>query len=181
VRSVSLRDLAGVYHIIPFSSVDTVSNYTRDFSFWVIEMGVAYGEKVDDVRAAMFDAFEEVRRHPELGGYVMGDLEWFGLDSFGDNAVTLKARIKTWPSQQWGVGRAYNEIVKRIFDERGIEIPFPQRTLWFGEGKDGVAPPVRVADHQDGGREVVPSPRSETTHRHVSAPTQDEPPDQDAD
>ena len=46
--------------------------------------------------------------------------------------------------QQWGVGRAYNEIVKRIFDERGIEIPFPHQTIYFGEDKSGKAPPLRL-------------------------------------
>ena len=153
VRSVSLRDLSGIYHIIPFSSVDTVSNYTRDFSYWVIEMGVAYRENVGEARQAIFDAFDELRAHPEVGGFVLGELEWFGLDSFADSAVMLKARIKTWPAQQWSVGRAYNEILKRIFDERGIEIPFPHRTLYFGEDKQGHSPPLRVLDRDAGGNQ----------------------------
>jgi small-conductance mechanosensitive channel len=139
VRSVSLRDLSGIFHIIPFSSVGTVSNYTRDFSYYLIDMGVAYRETVPEVKQAMHDAFDELRSDPERGAFVLGDLEWFGVDAFGDNAVVLKCRIKTWPGQQWGVGRAYNEIVKRVFDERGIEIPFPQRTIWHGETRGGAA------------------------------------------
>src|SRR3546814_1649991 len=42
IRSVGIRDLSGVYHIVPFSSVDTVSNFMRGFAFHVAEIGVAY-------------------------------------------------------------------------------------------------------------------------------------------
>ncbi len=137
IRSVSLRDLSGVFHVIPFSSVDMVSNYVRDFGYYLCDMGVAYRESVDEVKQAMLDGFAELVSNPEQAAKVMGDLEWFGLDSFGDSAVVLRARIKCVPGQQWGVGREYNAILKRIFDERGIEIPFPHQTIFLGEAKDG--------------------------------------------
>lgn len=149
IRSVSLRDLQGVYHLIPFSSVDAVSNFTRDFSHYVVDMGIAYREDIDEAKQAMFDAFDELRRNPDHAPSLMGDLEWFGLDRFGDSAIVLRARIKTLPGKQWGVGRAYNGILKRIFDERGIEIPFPHTTLYFGENKAGETQRLRVAAPPD--------------------------------
>jgi moderate conductance mechanosensitive channel len=144
IRSVSLRDLNGIYHLIPFSSVDAVSNFTRDYSNYVIDMGVAYRENTEEAKQAMFDAFDELRRDPDHGPTIIGDFEWFGLDQFADSAVILRARIRTLPAKQWGVGRAYNAIVKRIFDERGIEIPFPHTTLYLGENKKGETQPIRV-------------------------------------
>jgi small conductance mechanosensitive channel len=149
VRSVSLRDVQGVYHIIPFSSVDMVSNFMREFSFFVADVGIAYRESVDEAKGAMFDAFARLKDDPAWGQSIIGDLQWFGVEAFGESAVTLRARIKTLPGQQWGVGRAYNEIVKRIFDERGIEMPFPHRTLYFGESKAGEAPRAHVAISAD--------------------------------
>ncbi|WP_414897307.1 mechanosensitive ion channel domain-containing protein [Rhodovulum sp. YEN HP10] len=144
IRSVSLRDVSGTYHIIPFSSVDMVSNLTRDFSYYVCDMGVAYREDVDEVKTAMEDAFAELGRDPEARAAIRGDLEWFGLNSFGDSAVVVRARIRTLPGKQWGIGRAYNGILKRLFDERNIEIPFPHQTITFAEAKDGRTQPVRV-------------------------------------
>lgn len=144
IRSVSLRDLHGVFHVIPFSSVDAVSNFMRDFSYFVADMGVAYREDTDEVRQAMFDAYEELRHDPEQGRHLLGDLEWMGLDQFGDSAIVLRARIKTLPGKQWAVGRAYNAIIKRIFDARGIEIPYPHTTLFFGENKKGETQPLRL-------------------------------------
>lgn len=146
VRSVSLRDVSGVFHIIPFSSVDMVSNFTRDFSYYVCDMGVAYREDISEVKQAMFDAFDDLRADAEQAPLLIGELEWFGLNSFGDSAIMLRARIKTLPGKQWGVGRAYNEIVKRIFDARNIEIPFPHQTIYFGEAKDGRTQPVHLVD-----------------------------------
>lgn len=147
VRSVSLRDVQGTFHMIPFSSVDMVSNYMRDFSYFVCDMGIAYREDVDEAKQAMFDAFAMMtEKEPDTAAAIMGELEWFGLNSFGDSAVVLRARIKTVPGKQWGTGRVYNGYLKKVFDERGIEIPFPQQTIWLGEAKDGSTQPIRMMD-----------------------------------
>jgi small conductance mechanosensitive channel len=137
IRSVSLRDVDGAFHIIPFSSVDMVSNYVKDYGNFV------YRENVDDAKQAMLDAFDELKTG-EFGQHIMEDLQWFGVQSLGDSAVVLRARIKCDPGMQWAVGRAYNEICKRIFDERDIEIPFPHQTIYFGVDKKGEAPPMRM-------------------------------------
>lgn len=149
IRSVSLRDVEGSYHIIPFSSVDTVTNFMRGFSFALIDMGVAYREDANYVKQAMSDAFDELKANPEIGKSIIGDFEWFGVNAFGPSEVTFRGRIKTLPGSQWGVKRAYNAIVKRIFDERGIEIPYPHQTLYFGEDKSGKAPPIRVMTQEE--------------------------------
>ena len=144
VRSVSLRDVQGVFHIIPFSSVDAVSNYMKEFSYHVADMGIAYREDTAEAKQAMFDAFDILLQDEDHGPDILGELEWFGLNSFGDSAIVLRARIKTLPGKQWGIGRAYNQLLKQIFDERGIEIPFPHQTIYFGEDRNGNAPPLHL-------------------------------------
>ncbi|WP_346911592.1 mechanosensitive ion channel domain-containing protein [uncultured Roseibium sp.] len=127
VRSVRLRDLDGTSHIVPFSSVDTVSNFMRDFSYHVAVIGVAYDTDVRRAKAALEEAFQRLQK-TEYSSKIIGDLEMHGVTNFGDSAIDIRARIKTTPGDQWGVGRAYNEYVKDVFDEWGIEIPFPQVT-----------------------------------------------------
>ncbi|WP_297772544.1 mechanosensitive ion channel domain-containing protein [uncultured Roseovarius sp.] len=144
IRSVSLRDLQGAYHIIPFSSVDMVSNYVKDYGYFVCDMGVAYREDVDEAKQAMLDAFAELKGDPDQATGILDDIEWFGVNSFGDSAVMLRARIKCVPGRQWGIGRAYNGVLKQIFDARNIEIPFPHQTIYFGESKDGQTQSVKV-------------------------------------
>lgn len=136
LRSVSLRDLSGVYHIIPFSSVDAVSNYMRNFAYHIEEVGIAYKESVEDGKAAMHEAFDrlmETAHKPDI----LEPLEMHGVTGLGDSAVLIRARIKTAPGKQWDVGRAYTELVKEVMDERDIEIPFPHTTLYLGRDKQG--------------------------------------------
>jgi small conductance mechanosensitive channel len=143
IRSVSLRSIDGAYHLIPFSSVDTVTNLTKTFSYHIAAIGVAYRERIPEVKQAMQDAFDKLRE-TSFAAEIIGDFEMQGITEFADSAVVVRARIKTLPGKQWALGRAYSELVKEIFDERGIEIPFPHVTLYMGELKDGNTPPLRV-------------------------------------
>ncbi|WP_233270686.1 mechanosensitive ion channel domain-containing protein [Chachezhania sediminis] len=145
IRSVSIRSLDGTLHFIPFSTVDSVSNYMKHFSFHVAAIGVAYREDIGEVKLAMQEAFDRLMQLEDHAAVILGDLEMHGVTEFADSAVTVRARIKTLPGSQWGVGRAYNELIKEVFDARGIEIPFPHMTLYMGEDKNGMAPPIHIA------------------------------------
>ena len=129
IRTIRLRDFGGNIHVIPFGVVDAATNMTRDFSYAVFDIGVSYNADVDQVIACMNDIDTELRADAEMRRQVLEPIQIVGLDSFGDSAVVIKARIKTLPGQQWSIFRAYNRLLKKTFDERGIEIPFPQMTL----------------------------------------------------
>lgn len=143
IRSVSIRSLDGTLHLVPFSSVDTVSNMVKGFGYHVAEIGVAYRENIAEVKEAMQEAFDLLMQ-TEWASTIIGPLDMHGVTAFGDSAIMVRARIKTAPGAQWGTGRAYNEFIKRVFDSRGIEIPFPHVTLYMGEDKAGMSPPLRV-------------------------------------
>jgi small conductance mechanosensitive channel len=160
IRSVSIRDLGGTLHLIPFSSVDTVANMVKDFSYHLAEIGVAYRENIAEVKEAMQEAFDLLLKS-DWGEKIIGPLEMHGITAFGDSAITVRARIKTLPAAHWGAGRAYNELVKEVFDRGGIEIPFPHLTLYMGEDKAGRAPALHVkgpARPGAGPAEALPSP-----------------------
>jgi len=144
IRSIRLRDLSGNVHTIPFSSVDTVTNMTKLYSYYLLNIGVAYREDTDEVANVCRQIVEEMRAEPEFGSEILEPLEVLGVDQFADSAVIIKARIKTRPIKQWIVGREFNRRMKKRFDELGIEIPFPHRTLYFGVDKKGEAPPAHI-------------------------------------
>jgi small conductance mechanosensitive channel len=127
IRSVTIRDLGGTVHLIPFSSVAQVSNMVRGFSFHVAEIGVAYESDIDAVKAAMREAFDLLMQ-TEHKDEILDELDMQGVIAFADSAITVRARIKTLPGKHWGTGRTYSEILKRVFDERSIEIPYPHVT-----------------------------------------------------
>ena len=131
IKLIQLRDTQGRVHYIRNGMVDTVVNYTRDYSYYVFDIGVAYKENVDNVINVLKEIDEDFRKNSKVKDYVLAPLEIFGLDSFDDSAVIIKARIRTSPIKQWGVGREFNKYIKAKFDEKGIEIPFPQRTVYL--------------------------------------------------
>ena len=148
IRSIRLRDLSGNVHTIPFSSVDTVTNMTKLYSYYLLDIGVAYREDTDLVAEVCSKIVEEMRSDPEFCPEILEPLEVLGVDQFADSAVIIKARIKTRPIKQWMVGREFNRRMKKRFDELGIEIPFPHHTLYFGAGKDGSTTPGRLVVEQ---------------------------------
>jgi len=132
-RTIILRDMAGVVHVFPNGTVTTLANMTKEWSAYLMEIGVAYKEDTDRVVQVMKDVDEELRRDPELGSQILEPIEVFGVDQFKESEVVIKARIKTRPIKQWSVGREYRRRLKKAFDAQGIEIPFPHRTLYMGE------------------------------------------------
>lgn len=132
-RTIVLRDLAGVVHVFPNGTVTTLSNLTHDWSAYVFEIGVAYKENTDRVIAVLQDVTAMLQQDEKFGPMLVETPEIFGVDKFDDSAVVIKGRIKTKPIRQWDVGREFLRRVKLAFDEAGIEIPFPHRTLYVGE------------------------------------------------
>ncbi|WP_447894589.1 mechanosensitive channel protein [Vreelandella sp. GE22] len=164
IRSVAIRDLSGTYHVVPFSSVDTVSNYMREYGNHVGEYGIAYRENIDYAIEQLQLAFEDLKASEEHGFKLLADMTVAGVTALADSSVNIRVVIKTTPGDQWGIGRAYNRLVKMRFDEAGIEIPFPHTTLYFGEDRDGKAPPanLRILDSTAKEKSAVQTPVSES-------------------
>lgn len=149
LRVVRLRDLHGVVHYIPHGQITVVSNMTKDYGRYVFDVGIAYRENVDEVIEILKEIGDDLLKDAEYRGVIVEPLEILGLDRFEDSAVVVRARITTKPVQQWRVGREFNKRMKKVFDERGIEIPFPHRTIYMGVLKDETAPPLNVKEHKD--------------------------------
>ncbi len=139
-RTLVLRDQSAVVHVFPNGSINTLANMTKDWSAYVIDIGVAYKEDTDHVVDVMQRVADEMRAEPNYRSAMLEPIEIFGVDGFADSAVTIKARLKTLPLQQFTIGREYRRRLKKAFDAEGIEIPFPHRTLTMGQE----SPPFQV-------------------------------------
>jgi moderate conductance mechanosensitive channel len=144
MRTITLRDYNGNVHTIPYSSIDVVTNMTKDFSFYVFDVNVAYKEDVDRVVELLREIDAKLRREWPYRRLILEPLEIAGVDAFRDSAVLVKARIKVRPGEQWKVGREFNRRIKRRFDEAGIEIPFPHQKLYFGGDLAQDLPPQAI-------------------------------------
>jgi small conductance mechanosensitive channel len=125
-----------------------VLNYTKDFSNMVVYIGISYRENVDEVMKVIEDLGREMAEDQTLGADIIAPLEAQGVQKLDESAVVIRAKMKVRAGTQWGLKREFNRRLKNRFDELGIEIPFPQRTITFGEDKEGnaVAGRIVVAD-----------------------------------
>jgi len=136
LRITTLRDLEGRVIIIPNGEVKEVVNFTREYAQALLDIGVAYKENVDHVMEVIKEIGKEMRSDKYFSKLILGDVEMLGVDDFADSQVTIKFRMKTLPIKQWEVMRECRRRIKNRFDELGIEIPFPHRTVYWGTGKD---------------------------------------------
>lgn len=130
LRITMLRGLDGTVHFIPNGQIDKVSNMTHGWSRALFNIGVAYKEDVDRVMDLLVELGKELRADPRFGHLILDDPEMLGVDEFADSAVVVRFFIKTRPLQQWTVKREMLRRIKKKFDELGIEIPFPHRTIF---------------------------------------------------
>lgn len=132
IRTIGIRDLDGTVHIIPNGGIREVSNRTKDFSYYVIDLGVAYKENVDGVITTLKEIGAELRKDLNFAPKILAPLEIFGVDAFTDSSVIIKLRIRTVPIEQWNVGRELRRRIKNTFDVRGVEMPFQQLSIHAG-------------------------------------------------
>ena len=144
LRTTVLRDFEGVVHVFPNGTISTLSNRTRTFSHYVFDVGVAYKEDPDRVMQVLRDLGADLVEDPDWKDQILEPLEVLGLDRFEDSAIVIKMRVKTDVGKQWAVGREMNRRIKKRFDEEGIEIPFPHRTVLLADGSR--TPPLLLDD-----------------------------------
>jgi len=130
LRYVRLRDLEGHVHYVPNGEIKLVTNRTRGHATPVVDVPIAYAADADAVMLVMRETAAALRADPDWSARIAGELEVIGVDRWADSSVVLRARFKVVPPiEQWNVKREYLRRLKKAFDERGIEIPFPQLTL----------------------------------------------------
>ena len=152
LRMTVLRDLEGHVHYIRNGKIDIVSNMTKEHSFAVFDVGVAYREDTDEVVGIIEQTAAALENDAEFADSILEPIKIFGVDAFADSAVVIKCRFKTQPGDQWKVRREFNRRLKKAFDANNIEIPFPHRTFYFGDPKTSEPMPLPIRQvHEESG------------------------------
>lgn len=133
LRKTVLRDLDGTVHHIPNGEIRVASNLTRRWARAHLNISVAYKEDVDQVMAILKKIWEELAEDPDWGQFMISKTPWLlRVDAFGDSGIVIKLAGETQPIKQWDVMGELRRRIKRVFDEQGIEIPWPHTKVYFG-------------------------------------------------
>ncbi|WP_240724587.1 mechanosensitive ion channel family protein [Halomonas borealis] len=136
LRTVKLRDLDGIVHIITFSRIDSIHNMSRQFGIALMKIRIPYNMKIDDAISLMQDTAQSLRQDPMMRHYIWSPLEMQGIHAFEDGCPLLRMRFRTAPEMQWDVARAFNLLLKRRMEEYNVDLGVPRLSVSM-EGHGG--------------------------------------------
>jgi len=120
VRTIRLRAGDGAVHIIPFSSVTTISNSNRGRGNATVSVTVAFDEDTDRVVETIRAIVAEMREDAEFAPRIIDDFAPWGVDAVHPWGVTILGQIPCVDTGRWPVQREFNRRVKKRFEELGI-------------------------------------------------------------
>ena len=131
LRSTRLRDVTGTLWHVPNGEIRRVGNMSQEWSRALLDIGVAYGADIDQAAQEIKDVADAMAHEEAYEPLFLADPEIWGVQELGSDSVTIRLVIQTKPGEQWAISRELRRRVKLAFDNAGIEIPFPQRTVWI--------------------------------------------------
>jgi small conductance mechanosensitive channel len=134
LRNTVLRDEDGTVHIVPNSSIQIVSNATRDWSQLALRVVVAYGEPSDKIVRLLIEVGEAVRHDPAFSDDVVSDIQVPGIDRIGNGEAEYLVLIKTRPNKQWAVSRELRRRIKECFEKNNVQTAGPGRVYVIDQG-----------------------------------------------
>jgi moderate conductance mechanosensitive channel len=129
VRTIRLRAGDGSVHIIPFSAVTTVTNVNRGLGNASVTVSVDYDEDTDRVCEILKEIVTGMRAEPDFATKMLSDLQLWGVDKVDGAQATIAGQVVCTDSGRWSVQREFNRRMKLRFQELGIRLYNPMRTI----------------------------------------------------
>ena len=146
LRTTRMRDVNGVVWHVPNGTIDRVGNKSQQWSRALLDVDVAHDTDVDFAGQVIKSTIVEEWQDEQWRDVILEEPEVWGVENLGCDGITIRVVVKTLPSKQFEVARHLRARIKAAFDEAGIEIPFPQRTIWHRT--DPIGAPAR-SNHDD--------------------------------
>jgi small conductance mechanosensitive channel len=130
LRVTQLRDVNGTVWYVPNGEIQRVGNRSQLWARAVLDIDVAYDTDIDVASEALLRVARQLWHEQIPEKTIIAEPEFWGVERFGADGVALRLVVKTEPTEQWATARELRGRIKQEFDALGIEIPFPQRTVW---------------------------------------------------
>ena len=131
LRSTQVRDINGTLWHIPNGSIRRVANMSQDWGRVVLDVEVAYETDIAAATAVIKDVADGVWEDQLPSATITEEPAILGVQNFGESSVAIRLMAKTEPGEHWATARELRARLKVALDEAGIDIPFPQRTVWL--------------------------------------------------
>jgi len=129
IRTVRLRAGDGSVHIIPFSSVSTVTNVNRGIGNAAVTVNIPIEEDSDHVCEVLGEIATAMRADRRFSDMIRSDLQLWGVDKVDAGVVTIAGQIVCTDAGRWAVQREFNRRMMIRFKELGLHIATPVTTV----------------------------------------------------
>ena len=123
LRTTSLRAFDGTLHVVPNGNIQFLGNKSKGWSRAIVDVNVAYGEDLDQVRDILDELFEELREDEETAPLLFSGPTVLGPEQMGDSKVTMRIVADTRPGKKPDLERELRKRIFRRFAERGVKVP----------------------------------------------------------
>jgi moderate conductance mechanosensitive channel len=155
LRTTRIRSVEGTVWHVPNGTIDRVGNMSQQWARALLDVEVAYGTEVDDAQRVIKSIADGVAQDPEWRGRILESPEVWGIESLGPDAISIRLVVKTRPGDQFPVMRELRRRLSEAFLREGIEMPFPQRSVWVRRDAG--------SSHEAGGEEELLAPPDDDT------------------
>lgn len=145
LRTTRVRDIEGTLWHVPNGVISRVGNLTQGWSRTVLDIDVSYDTNLDEAMELIKRVADELWHEQLESSTIVEEPTLSGVQNLGADGIAIRLVAKTDPAEQWSTARELRKRIKNAMDEAGIEIPFPQRTVWLRhEGGDARAEPEQL-------------------------------------
>ena len=131
LRSVKLRHPRGPVYTIPFGSLGSVQNMSRDYIITKLDFRVKYDTDVDKVRKIIKKINKKLAKDPEIGPVLLSKVKSQGIRELDDSAMVMRVKFKTVPGEQFIVRRHVFQMMQQAFRDAGIEFAHRNVTVYL--------------------------------------------------
>ncbi|MGK7946869.1 MAG: mechanosensitive ion channel family protein [Microcystaceae cyanobacterium] len=127
--TTALRNIDGHLISIPNRKIESVTNFTKNWSQVNFTIKIAWNEDVDKAIRVMDEVAQKMQSEPEWAEKCLKPAEVLGVDDVSYEGVLLRMIVKTLPKEQWGVGREYRRRLKQAFEKENIALGIPYHQI----------------------------------------------------
>lgn len=129
LRITKLRHRDGTIHYVPNSQIKIASNKSKDYSKVDFKISVGYDTDIDKLEEIINKVGQDLASEPAYSKFIIDAPKFLRIDNFGDYSINVHITGKVLPKKQYIVTGEMRRRIKKLFEQHGIEIPYPTRVI----------------------------------------------------
>ncbi len=125
LRTTRIRHIYGQVYIIRNGDITSITNYSKEFVYAAVDIGVDYNSDLDQVYEIIETIGLQLKAENE---HILEATQIEGIEEFGDIRLSIHTKTKVKPGRHLRVQRTLRKLLKQAFDREGIYIPIGETT-----------------------------------------------------